>query len=538
MKKNNDIKILIVDDESGVRSVLNRFLTETGYNCETAVNVSEAKKLLDIHSFDLLLSDLKMPEETGLDLFKYSKERYPKMGRVLITAFSSQEIATEVMEVGVYGYIIKPASKDDILITVANALHHLHLDLAMMEGKAEVERKLASRSKKLNVILDNLPVGIAMVSPQMQLLEINKKMLEWFPNADVKQDPCCYHVLQSPPKDAACNDCPVKTCLSTNERFQIIREIETNNGMRDYQITASPIYDSKGEISAVLAIYDDITDKLVIEEDLRRAQKLEAVGQLAAGIAHEINSPVQYVGDNIQFLKESFEDINNVTNCYSANWKKLEELGNIPDEINQQVKETLLAADMDYLNEEIPQTILQSADGMKRIENIVRAMKDFSHPDDQEKVITDLNKVIDSTITVCKNEWKYVAKLKTEFDKDLPVVSCFANEMSQVFLNIIVNGAHAIADFNDSGELGTITIKTSSSDNGFVTIEITDTGGGVPEKIRDKVFEPFFTTKERGKGTGQGLAIAHRVVTKKHKGTLELDVTEGIGTTFIIRVPC
>lgn len=540
MKSKNNVKILLVDVEPDVRKVLRRYLSEAGYTCETAESASVAKKILDIHAFDLLLSDFNMANETGLDLFKYSKENHPEMGRVVITAFSSRNIVKEVMEIGVYGYIIKPTSQDVLLITIENALRHLRLDLAMQKSKAEVERQVDNRSKILKVIMDNLLVGIVMASPDMKLIETNKKMLQWFPNAKAKQDVCCCHVLQTPQRDSACVDCPMQSCLAKGEQVEIVKELMTTNGIRDYKITASPVYDSKGNISAVLGIYDDITDKLVIEDDLRRAQKLEAVGQLAAGIAHEINSPVQYVGNNIQFLKESFENINSVIDNYSTNWKKLEQLGNIPDNINQQVKDALLDADIEYLNEEIPETISQSADGMRRVEKIVRAMKDFSHPGEEEKVLTDINKILDSTITVCKNEWKYVAELKTDLDKDLPLVSCFANEMSQVFLNIIVNGAHAIGEITDGGKggLGTIAIKTSSTDDGFVIIEISDTGGGVPEKIRDKILEPFFTTKERGKGTGQGLGIANRVITEKHQGTLEFNVTDGLGTTFIIKVPC
>lgn len=539
MKSKHEINILIVDDEQNVRTILSRFLSDAGYNCETADGVPSAKKLLGAYSFDLLLSDFKMPNETGLDLFKYSKKHHPEMGRIMITAFSAHSIAEEVLKVGVYGYIIKPISQDLVLITVENALHHLQFDLAIIKDKSEVERTLDSRSKTHNVIMDNLPVGVVMVSSEMKIIETNKKMKEWFPDAEINQESYCYNVFQTPANDSTCVDCPIQDCLSKGETIEFEKEIKTIDGVRDCRVTASPVYDPKGDIYAALLIYDDITDRLVVENDLRQAQKLEAVGQLAAGIAHEINSPIQYVGDNILFLKESFEDMNNVIDCYSINWKKLEHLGNVPNDLNQQVKDVLLDADMDYLIEEIPETISQSADGVKKVEKIVKAMKDFSHPGDEEKALTNINKVIDSTITVCKNEWKYVAELKTDFDKDLPLVSCFANELSQVFLNLIVNGAHAISDITDGGNsgLGTITIKTSSTDNGFITIKISDTGAGIPEKHRQKIFEPFFTTKERGKGTGQGLAIANRVITERHQGTLRLDVTEGKGTMFIISIP-
>jgi len=258
---------------------------------------------------------------------------------------------------------------------------------------------------------------------------------------------------------------------------------------------------------------------------------------LAAGIAHEINTPIQYVGDNTRFLLESFQDLVDVL---KKNQTLLEcvKNGNVSPEIVAAVESATEKADLDYILAEIPVAIEQSLEGVERVANIVRAMKEFSHPGEEEKTMTDLNRALENTITVARNEWKYVADIVTEFDQSLPPVPCLPGELNQVFLNIIINASHAIADtVGDSAQnKGRITVKTSRRGE-HVEVRISDTGGGIPEDIRAKIFDPFFTTKEVGKGTGQGLAISHNVIVEKHNGSLTFETTPGHGTTFIIKLP-
>ena len=210
----------------------------------------------------------------------------------------------------------------------------------------------------------------------------------------------------------------------------------------------------------------------------------------------------------------------------------------MPETLIRAVEATARAIDVAYLTKEIPEAIQQSLEGIERVAKIVQAMKEFSHPGSEEKTAIDLNSAIESTLTVARNEWKYVADMVMELDPTLPLVPCLPGELNQVVLNIIVNAAHAITDVVGDGSRGkgTITVSTRR-DGGWVEIRITDTGTGIPEAVRDKVFDPFFTTKEVGKGTGQGLAIAHDVVVKKHGGTLTFTSEIGQGTVFRIRLP-
>jgi signal transduction histidine kinase len=212
--------------------------------------------------------------------------------------------------------------------------------------------------------------------------------------------------------------------------------------------------------------------------------------------------------------------------------------GSLTDDLIEKVEKAKEETDIQYLSEEIPKALDQSLDGIGRVSKIVHAMKEFSHPGVDERVSANLNGSIESTITVSRNEWKYVAELETAFDPTLPSVQCFPGEFNQVILNLITNAAHAISKKLGKmpTEKGKITVSTSGQGE-WVEVRITDTGTGIPEEIRERVFDPFFTTKEVGKGTGQGLAIAHSVIVEKHGGSITFETVEGEGTTFIIRLP-
>jgi len=302
-------------------------------------------------------------------------------------------------------------------------------------------------------------------------------------------------------------------------------------------ITVTPVKDGGGQLRGVLLLIADITERRRLELQLAQSQKLESIGQLAAGIAHEINTPIQFLNDNLAFLRDAFKDRQTVVDATDRLHQAAKQ-GTVTPEVIDALDEAMATADMAYLNAEIPKAIEQSLDGVQRVATIVRAMKEFSHPNAVEKAVIDINKAIENTIVVARNEWKYVAEMETQLDPALPPVPCLPGEFNQVILNLIVNAAHAIADNQWSAAMskGTITISTQRLDE-HVEIRVRDTGTGIPETIRAKIFDPFFTTKPVGKGTGQGLAITHTVITKKHGGTVTFETEMGKGTTFIIRLP-
>ena len=301
--------------------------------------------------------------------------------------------------------------------------------------------------------------------------------------------------------------------------------------------TINPIRTAAQNISGFIIIGADITERKALDNNLAQTEKLKSIGQLAAGIAHEINTPTQYVGDNTRFLQDAFQDIVHLLDQYYRLLQAVKSEGVTADLIRE-VEQDMEAADVDFLLEEIPAAIQQTLEGVNRIGKIVRAMKEFSHPGQDEKKPIDINKAIESTITVARNEWKYVADMVTDVDPSLPLVSCLPGELNQVILNLIVNATHALADVREpqSEQKGLIKVATCQKED-FVEIKISDSGPGIPEDIRHRIFDPFFTTKELGKGTGQGLAIAHSVIVEKHGGSIHLETQEGIGTTFIICLP-
>ncbi len=274
-----------------------------------------------------------------------------------------------------------------------------------------------------------------------------------------------------------------------------------------------------------------------IEGELRMVQKLESVGRLAAGIAHEINTPIQFINDNTRFLGSAFADSMPVlVNAKAVAERVRDGLATTKDA--EELLAEIEAADVDYLVAETQSAIEQSLDGIERVTRIVRAMKEFSHPGSDEKTCIDLNRAIESTVTVASNEWKYVAELEMNLDPGLPPVSCLPGEINQVILNMIVNAAHAIEDVVSRTPKGRGKIRVSTSqEGGDAVVRISDTGSGIPAEIRDKIFDQFFTTKDVGRGTGQGLSIAHGVVVGKHGGTIDLESEVGKGTTFIVRLP-
>jgi C4-dicarboxylate-specific signal transduction histidine kinase len=272
-----------------------------------------------------------------------------------------------------------------------------------------------------------------------------------------------------------------------------------------------------------------------MQAQLLHAQKLESVGRLAAGIAHEINTPIQFVGDNLRFLQESFvglTDLIQKSREFCAGDSPAQE----PEERTRQLKGIFEAGDLDYLVQEVPKAIHQSLGGIQRVAEIVLAMKDFSHPDQKEKAPLDLNRAIETTAVVSRNEWKLLADLELHLDPELPLVPGFLGDISQVLLNLIVNAAHAIESKTKGEGKGLITISTKACPDA-IEIRIADSGGGIKEEHRGHIFDPFFTTKELGKGTGQGLTLAYNILVKKHGGSLSFDTETGLGTTFTIRLP-
>jgi PAS domain S-box-containing protein len=303
-----------------------------------------------------------------------------------------------------------------------------------------------------------------------------------------------------------------------------------DGAFRQAEVTVTNLFYDPAVGGIVLNIRD-VTERRRLESELRHAQKLESVGQLAAGIAHEINTPIQFVGDNVRFLKDAFGDFARLMDAYHQAEGSPE-----PEAALARARELAAEVDSVFLVAEVPEAIDQTLEGVERVATIVRAMKAFAHPSSEKKALADLNEAVRNTLVVANNELKCAADVVTELG-ELPLVPCHPGDVNQVLLNLVVNAAHAVAArVGDSGERGTITVRTRH-DGDEVVIEVADTGCGIPPEIAERVFEPFFTTKEVGKGTGQGLALAHSLVVDRHGGSIGFHSQPGAGATFAVRLP-
>jgi PAS domain S-box-containing protein len=344
--------------------------------------------------------------------------------------------------------------------------------------------------------------------------------------------------------------------LAAGQKVAYESEVKRPDGTTFWRgITVVPIFDAEGRLIRSIATGADITakresarrqrelqDQLVAElkererilSELQLSQKLESVGRLASGIAHEINTPIQYIGDCIHFLKSGFADTDQILSGWQGLVAALPS-GVDADLLRAETADLCAKHELEFLKGEIPKAFKRMSDGVERVATIVRSMKEFAHPDSSEQGDADINHALLSTLNIASHVYKFVAQVQTEF-AELPDVMCYMGALNQVFLNLIVNSAHAIEDAGRTVETGVIAIGTSR-EGANVVIRIRDNGCGIPPENLTKLYDPFFTTKQVGRGTGQGLAIARSIVVDKHAGDMRVSSTVGIGTEFILTLP-
>ena len=397
---------------------------------------------------------------------------------------------------------------------------------ALRESEAQF-RQLTETIREVFFVLDPEPLQVLYVSPAYEAIwrrprkELYADAAEWMNSVHPDDSERAAKSLDA-----------TREGVPTQAEFRLLHSDGSSRWIRSRTF---PVNDENGKFYRIVGIAEDITEQRNLEEQLRQTQKLEAIGQLAAGIAHEINTPIQFVSDNLTFLRDAWSSANQLLAVYQDVIKDVAQ-PYLSQEVRKTVTEEEEKADLEYVGAEIPRAIEQGLEGVQRVAKIVRAMKEFSHPDSAEKTATDLNKAIETTITVARNEWKYVAEVATDFDASLRAVPCYVGQINQVILNLLVNAAHAIKDKVKQGEKGLITVSTRMHGE-FAEIALSDTGSGIPEAVRSRIFDPFFTTKGVGKGTGQGLALAHSVIVRKHAGKIWFETEVGKGTTFYIQIP-
>lgn len=388
---------------------------------------------------------------------------------------------------------------------------------------AELNSRLASERDRLHVMIESMATALCVVRDDGTIEGCNGAFVRML---DGTREELVGH--------------PVREILQGTQIFNddgslkqqaVERQLVTKTGRGIWvALSLSPLTDGTG--FAILTA-EDVTERKQLEVSLRHAQRLESVGQLAAGIAHEINTPIQFIGDNITFVRSAFEDVVRLRQVFR------ELVDNLParDALLVRLEDLEHELDMPFLLAEVPKAIEQSLEGIAQVARIVQAMRVFSHVDQSDQATSvDLNAALQSTATVARNETKYVADVELDFG-EIPTILGFPGDLNQVFLNLLVNAAHAVADVVTKTERrGTITLRTRS-EGSSVLVAVSDTGTGIPEEVQRRIFDPFFTTKEVGRGTGQGLALARNIVVEKHKGEIWFETEVGKGTTFFVRLP-
>jgi len=390
----------------------------------------------------------------------------------------------------------------------------------------------------LHQILDAISDMVIVKGPQSKLQWANKAFLNAYGMTNLQLKALVDAPFSEPPdltQQYVKDDLHV---FSTGLMLEIPEEpvVRHDGKVLMCHTVKSPIFDVRGNVVKTVAVIRDITDRRRLELELHQAQKLESVGRLASGIAHEINTPIQYVGDGLYFLRSAFTNLLALTDQYRAFVGKIADSGTSATDVAalRAAEEEL---DIAYMVAAVPKSLDAVRDGTARVANLVRAMTEFGHPDAGEREPMDINRALRNTVTIAANETKQVADVALDLG-DIPEILAYPSDLNQVFLNLLVNAAHAIGDRKrPPGERGTITISTRREGESEIVVAIADTGIGIPEALRTKIFDAFFTTKGIGRGTGQGLAIARMIVVEKHQGSLTFDTKVGEGTTLYVKLP-
>lgn len=336
------------------------------------------------------------------------------------------------------------------------------------------------------------------------------------------------------------NVCPEEECVVCRTiKEGGMHEVKSNYCRKDetcfpVQIVSAPLV-KENEIVGAVVVFRDISECLANEQRLIETKKFQAIGQLAAGVAHELNTPIQYIKNNVTFFGQAVHDVSIYLQGAQSLCDQVQNMD--PSLIQEQLHFLKKNHDIEYLLKELPEAVIETTQGIEQIIKIVQSMKELSHPGDGQKTWADLNRAVENAVTISKNEWKYVAGLETDLDPNLSTFQCNPDSWIQMLINFIVNSAHSIEErqTTDPGP-GMIEIRTRELEN-QIELKIMDNGTGIDEEKKSQMFKPFYTTKKVGKGTGQGLAFASNLIEKVHKGTIQCNNRPEGGVIFEIRVP-
>lgn len=575
-------RILVVDDDSATHEYFSRILgriedsqdsgrsdsfgsrvqVNTAFDLEFACHGEDGLEklsaaLIQGEPYAMAFIDVRMPSgRDGLETAVKMWEVYPDLQIVMCTPYSDYAWDDQLRKVEKSDRVVilkKPFDRAEAVQMACALTAKWSLSQQVKRKVDDLEELVAERTvqlarteQDLRAIFEQSPEGIFRISPDGEYRNVNPALARLYG----------YDSVEAFQNELSRSGHSFYVDMERGEQFR--RLLDRNGAVWDFESqiccrdgsrkwiaeSASAIRDAEGNVLYYQGFSIDVTarkeaekQREIMELQLRRVQKVESISQMAAGIVHEINTPTQHISDNLRFLTESFASVQGLLEQY-AQLQAAAVRGQLTPEITTATAVAEEQLDVSYLCEEIQRALRQSSDEVARVSKLVFSMKEFAHPGTVEMIPLDLNHAIETTLTVSRNEWRYVADLRTDLDPALPRVPCLPGELNQVILNLLSNAAHAIEEVvNEGGHCKGGILVSTRRDGNWAEIRVTDSGPGIPEPIKRKVFDPFFTTKPVGKGTGQGLAIVRSVVVDKHGGQIDFDTEMGKGTTFRVRLP-
>lgn len=549
------IRILLVEDNplDGHLAALHlrRGLADE-HRLHTVTSLEDAVEISEREPLDVVLLDLGLPDAYGLSGLERLRDLVPTLPIIVLTGTFEHHLAVEALRCGAQDYVPKQELSAEILARVIRFTmerqRHLRMErdrtaqlVAAKERAEQLAHELAQSRERLELALHATQLGMwewDLAADETEFQGGTASMLGYSP-AGGPALPRRWQDLVHQDDAAAVRQRIADFLLTPWRQYEDTFRMQTAGGSSRSIMARGRVVksDCEGAPLQMVGTLLDVTDRLNSERQAAQSQKLEAIGQLASGIAHEINTPMQYLGDNVSFLQTTLPQLTNLAQAL-AELAEHDDLREIDSNRWDRLRKEIQAARLPAVLADAGDALADCHEGVDSVAQIVRAMKEFSHPGGEKKSPVDVNAAINTTLVVSRNQWKYVADLSLDLDPDLPLIPALPGELNQVLLNLVVNAADAIQESIGSAPdvKGQIAISSRRC-NEFVEVRVSDSGCGIPLELQARVFEPFFTTKDVGKGTGQGLAIAHTVIVQKHGGSLAFESEVGRGTTLILRVP-
>ena len=474
-------------------------------------------------------------------LFALSPGEAIRAGCRACNQFGQESIALIPIRMGarIHGLLhLADPQENRIPLQTVQLLEGLAIHVSTSIDRLKMQQALTESEQLYRTLVETSPDAIALCDGQGKILRCNPQHVDLYGLGSAEDARGCSMNELISPEDKQRFEQEFRRAMDQGT----VRDLEFAMVQRDGssfqgELSASTVKGADGQPASLVTVARDVTEKKRLMIQIAQAEKAQAVNKLAAGIAHEINSPLQFVSDNSHFLRMAITNMAEIIKSYQQTLQAVFQQASSRDELDrlEALEKKLKLA---YLSRQVEPAFAQLNEGIDRLRNMGRAIREYAYPNEQEKIPFDLNRIIQNTVTLSRNEWKYVSDLLVDCDASLPLVECYPGEINQLVLSLILNSAQAISEVvgKESGEKGSIEIHTRA-DGAWVEIRIWDSGPGIPAELREKIFEPFFTTRKKSGNSGQGLTIARSIVESRHGGTNGLDPGSVRGTAFVVRLP-